>query len=139
MIKYDDKINDIECNLTLNSSDISTDLKELLLDIIRDKTRCYYDYAHANKNSLDDIFGLQIYKDYYRTINLIYKGNDNEFHEDKDNYNCIKDKINTLLDKYSYDKYLFSFKPLKLEKWFTEEELEFIKYLKQYRNEVSNM
>ena len=81
MIKYDDKINDIECNLTLNSSDISTDLKELLLDIIRDKTRCYYDYAHANKNSLDDIFGLQIYKDYYRTINLIYKGNDNEFHE----------------------------------------------------------
>lgn len=61
-----------------------------------------------------------------------YKDN-NEFHEDEDSYNYIRDKIYFLLEKYSYNEYLFSFKPLKLEKWFTEEELEFIKYLKEYR------
>lgn len=59
--------------------------------------------------------------------------NDNEFHEDENNYNYIKEKVYSLLDKYSYNKYLLSFKPLKLEKWFTKEELEFITYLKQYR------
>lgn len=31
---------------------------------------------------------------------------------------CIK-----LTEKYSYDRMLFSFKPLRLECWFTEEEL----------------
>ena len=59
--------------------------------------------------------------------------NDNEFLKDKNNYNYIKEKVEILLDKNSYEKYLFSFKPLKLKNWFTEEELEFIKYLKQYR------
>lgn len=29
-----------------------------------------------------------------------------------------------LLDKYTYDDMLYSFKPLKLEKWYTKEELE---------------
>ena len=59
--------------------------------------------------------------------------NDDEFNEDENNYNYIKEKIYSLLNKHSYEKYLFSFKPLKLEKWFNEEELEFITYLKQYR------
>jgi len=81
---------------------------------------------YFNRSLCKFLFGelkriLNTYKDNY------------EFHEDEDNYNCIREKIDTLLDKYSYEKYLYSFKPLKLEKWFTEEELEFIKYLKQYR------
>ena len=59
--------------------------------------------------------------------------NDDEFSKDEDNLRIISEKIQFLLDKYSYNKYLFSFKPLKLKKWFTEEELEFITYLKQYR------
>ena len=58
---------------------------------------------------------------------------DNEFHEDKINYKYIEEKIQDLLDKNSYNKYLFSFKPLKIKNWFTEEDLEFMKYLKQYR------
>lgn len=58
---------------------------------------------------------------------------DNEFHEDENNYYKIKEKALFLLDKYSYNRYLFSFKPLKIEKWFNKEELEFIEYLKQYR------
>lgn len=103
-------------------------LMVLCLYLLNRNNKVYY----FNKSLCKFLFGeleriLNTYKDDY------------EFHEDKDNYNCIKDKINTLLDKYSYNKYLFSFKPLKLEKWFTEEELEFMRYLKQYRNEVSNM
>ena len=103
-------------------------LMVLCLYLLNRNNKVYY----FNKSLCKFLLGeleriLNTYKDDY------------EFHEDKDNYNCIKDKINTLLDKYSYNKYLFSFKPLKLEKWFTEEEIEFMKYLKQYRNEVPNM
>ena len=81
---------------------------------------------HFNVSLGDFLFGemkriLNTYKD------------DREFHEDEDNYNYIKEKVQLLLDKHSYNKYLYSFKPLKLEKWFTEEELEFMKYLNQYR------
>ena len=76
-------------------------------------------------------FGRLLFDELNRILNT-YK-DDREFHEDKENYYNIKEKINSLLNKHSYNKYLFSFKPLKLEKWFTEEELEFVKYLKQYR------
>lgn len=31
-----------------------------------------------------------------------------------------------LIDKHSYDEMLRSFKPLKLENWFTEEEIEYL-------------
>ena len=58
---------------------------------------------------------------------------DDEFRKDEKNYFNLKEKAQILLDKNSYSEYLFSFKPLKLEKWFTEEELEFVEYLKQYR------
>lgn len=67
-----------------------------------------------------------------RRILNTYK-NDDEFHEDENNYNYIKEKVLSLLSKHSYVKYLFSFKSLKLEKWFTKEELKFIIYLKHYR------
>lgn len=33
------------------------------------------------------------------------------------------DRIRMLHNKYTYNQMLFSFKPLKLEAWFTEEEL----------------
>lgn len=32
-----------------------------------------------------------------------------------------------LYDKYSYEEMLYSFKPLKLEAWFTEEEIKILK------------
>lgn len=82
-------------------------------------------------------FGHFLFDELMRILNT-YK-DDNEFSEDEDNWNTIREKVHFLLNKYSYNKYLFSFKPLKLEKWFSKEDLEFIKYLKQYRNEVSNM
>lgn len=59
--------------------------------------------------------------------------NDNEFHKDENNYHNIRKKTYSLLNKHSYNEYLYSFKSLKLEKWFSKEELEFMTYLKQYR------
>lgn len=68
-------------------------------------------------------------------ISNTYK-NDNEFHEDENNYNYIREKVYSLLDKHSYNEYLYSFKSLKIEKWFSKEDLEFMKYLKQYRTNI---
>lgn len=84
--------------------------------------KVYYFFVNLNGFLFDEL---------ERILNT-YK-NDNEFHEDENNYYNIREKTYSLLDKHSYNKYLFSFKPLKLEKWFTKEELEFITYLKQYR------
>jgi hypothetical protein len=93
---------------------------------------CFYILYRNNETYYFSVSLNHFLSDELRRILNTYK-NDNEFHEDENNYNYIKEKIYYLLDKYSYDRYLYSFKPLKLEKWFTEEDLEFIKYLKQYR------
>lgn len=35
---------------------------------------------------------------------------------------------NNIIDKYKYEEMIFSIKPLKLDKWFTEEEVNFIEF-----------
>lgn len=93
---------------------------------------CFYILYRNNKVYCFRVsLGNILYNELKRILNT-YK-DDDEFHEDEINYSHIKEKIEGLLNKYSYNKYLLSFKPLKLKNWFTEEELEFIKYLKQYR------
>lgn len=106
--------------------------KLILVLLILIMILCLYALNRNNKvhyfiTSLSDF----LFDELKRIINT-YK-DDDEFHEDENNYYNIKEKVQFLLYKHSYEKYLFSFKPLKLEKWFTKEELEFIKYLKQYR------
>ena len=49
-----------------------------------------------------------------------------EYDEHEHQYRRLMDKAHNTINKYSYDKMLFSFKPLKLEKWFSSEEIEFI-------------
>ena len=93
---------------------------------------CFYLLDRNNKvyrfkTSLCDL----LFDELGRILNT-YK-DDNEFSKDKNNYYIIKEKVTHLVNKNTYNKYLFSFKPLKLEKWFTKEDLEFIEYLKQYR------
>jgi hypothetical protein len=93
---------------------------------------CFYVLHRNNKvYHFNVILGDFLFGEMKRILNT-YK-DDNEFHEDENNYNYIKEKVQLLLDKHSYNEYLYSFKPLKLEKWFTEEELEFMRCLKQYR------
>jgi len=101
---------------------------------------CFYMFYRNNKVYCFYISLTDHLFDELQRIIYTYK-DDKEFHEDENNYNYIRDKIYFLLDKHSYNRYLFSFKPLKLEKWFNKEELEFITYLKQYRkeNEMSNL
>ena len=93
---------------------------------------CLYGLHRNNKVYHFNVgLGNFLFDEMKRILNT-YK-DDCEFLEDEDNYNYIKEKVQLLLDKHSYNRYLYSFKPLKLEKWFSEEELEFMKYLKQYR------
>ena len=96
---------------------------------------CFY---FLNRNNKVYYFSTSLANFLFGELDRIlstYK-NDNELHEDENNYNYIRDKIYSLLDKHSYNEYLFSFKPLKIEKWFSKEDLEFIKYLKQYRTNI---
>lgn len=53
----------------------------------------------------------------YITIKFIYKVNANN------RWNAMR-----LLDKHTYEKMLFSLKPLKMEYWFTKEELKLLGY-----------
>lgn len=47
--------------------------------------------------------------------------------EDLYEYDKLCDIVWDAIDRYSYEKMLFSFKPLKLEYWFTEEEIEYLR------------
>ena len=93
---------------------------------------CLYISYRNNKVYYFNVVLSDILFDELKRILNTYE-NDNEFHEDEINYNYIKEKVEILLYKNSYNKYLLSFKPLKLENWFSEEDLEFMKYLRQYR------
>lgn len=44
-------------------------------------------------------------------------------HEDSDKYKSMHKEWDKIYDRHSYNKMLFSFKPLKLEHWFTKEEI----------------
>lgn len=47
-------------------------------------------------------------------------------------YKCLDKASEHLRNKYTYEQMLFSFKPLRLESWFTEDELSFLKEYKQF-------
>lgn len=57
---------------------------------------------------------------------------DDEFKHRYDEYLQINHKAKMIVEKYTYEDMLFSFKPLKLEYWFTEEEIEFMN--RKYKN-----
>lgn len=59
----------------------------------------------------------KVYKFRTHLIDLIYKDVGNNFWEKKE-----------LLDKYTYNNMLYSFKPLKMECWFTDDELKSLGY-----------
>ena len=53
--------------------------------------------------------------------------NDPELEEKEEEYIELRKMCHQIIDKYSYEQILFSFKPFKIESWFTPEEVEFIK------------
>lgn len=49
-----------------------------------------------------------------------------EYTEDYDNFYRYSNLMDKLRNKHSYEKLLWSFKPLKLENWYTEEEIKML-------------
>ena len=45
--------------------------------------------------------------------------------QDFSNYYVLRDDLLNTIDKYSYDQMLYSFKSLKLENWFSKEEIKY--------------
>lgn len=52
---------------------------------------------------------------------------DEEFIAHYHEYIEYRDKLRQIQQRYTYDKMLYSLKPLKMEKWFSPEELELLK------------
>ena len=52
---------------------------------------------------------------------------DQELQDKEEEYKELKKMCFQIVYKYSYEQILYSFKPFKLEAWFTPEEVEFIK------------
>ena len=52
--------------------------------------------------------------------------NDDELNRRRDEYEAKTKMLNRICNKLSYEKMLFSFRPLTLEHWFDEKEIEFI-------------
>lgn len=46
--------------------------------------------------------------------------------QDLDNYYVLRNDLLNTIDKYSYDQMLYSFKSLKLENWFVENEIQYL-------------
>ena len=45
--------------------------------------------------------------------------------QDLNNYYILHDDLLNIINKYSYDQMLYSFKSLKLENWFSKEEIKY--------------
>ncbi len=66
-----------------------------------------------------------------------YKSSE-EFNKDYNNFQQYYNLMNKLRNKYEYDKLLFSFKSLKLENWYTEEEIKMLFNESLYSNNRHN-
>lgn len=53
--------------------------------------------------------------------------NDGELESRRDEWETRKRIADDMNDRYGYDKMVFSFRPLKIEEWYTEKECEIIK------------
>ena len=74
-------------------------------------------------------FRINIYHSLYDSIINYLRGftTDEEFADHINEYYELSNKVDAIKAKYSYDQMLCSFKPLKLENWYSEEEIKFIK------------
>jgi hypothetical protein len=64
---------------------------------------------------------------------LLTYSDDNEFNADSENYDRFQSGVEDILSKLSYNRMVFTPKPLKLSNWLSEEDISFIQELKRYR------
>lgn len=86
------------------------------------------------------VFNFLIFLNHGTTGYLIWTINqykdDEEFAKHYDEYNEVKQDMEGVYRRYSYEKLLFSFlRPLKLESWFSSDEVEKIRYGFEYYEE----
>jgi len=83
----------------------------------------------ALRNNKTLLFSLMYANASFGAIENFLKSihDDQELAERNQEYEELKKMHNQILYKHSYNEILFSFKPFKLESWFTPEEIEFIK------------
>lgn len=58
--------------------------------------------------------------------------NDEKFNQHKSEYECLNRACEHLRDKYTYEQMLFSFKLLRRDKWYTDDEVFFLKQYKGF-------
>ena len=66
-------------------------------------------------------------------------GDDENFRKHRAEYEYLDKSKEYLWNKYTYSQMLFSFKPLRLDKWFTDEEIDFMRQYKQYLPETEKV
>lgn len=73
-------------------------------------------------------FRIKIIDDCHNVLNNFLDSlkDDEELHERYEEYKYLETKKDEILSKHSYESMLFSLKPLKLERWYTEEEVKFM-------------
>ena len=64
---------------------------------------------------------------------------DEDFRKHRAEYEYLDKSKDYMWNKYTYDQMLFSFKPLRLDKWFTDEEIDFLRQYKQYLPETEKI
>lgn len=73
-------------------------------------------------------FRIKIIDDCHNVLNNFLDSlkDDEELYERYEEYKYLETKKDEILSKYSYESMVFSLKPLKLERWYTKEEIEFM-------------
>lgn len=53
--------------------------------------------------------------------------------EEQQKYECFSKKAHDILDRLSYYKIVFSYKPIRVKYWLSKEDIKFIKELTEYK------
>ncbi len=65
-------------------------------------------------------------------LNYLNGEKEKGFQEHQDEYNYLVQRREHIINKYTYDRMLFSVKPLQISRWFSKEDVEYMQQFKQY-------
>ena len=65
-------------------------------------------------------------------LNYLNDEKEKSFQEHQDEYNYLVQRREHIINKYTYDRMLFSFKPLQIDSWFSKEDVEYMQQFRQY-------
>lgn len=65
-------------------------------------------------------------------LNYLNSKKEKSFQEQQDEYDYLVQRRYHIINKHTYERMLFSFKPLQIDSWFSEEDVEYMQQFKQY-------